>query len=309
MRSTAGWVYIVNGAVTAYDSVTIKRMVTSSTEAECSALTIVGKENTWQRKMYEDLAGITNLKATVVHGDNSACISLLSSGVTKRTRHYSIDWFKVRELVDQGEMKVDWVPTAENLADFFTKKLAREKFIYFRDKLMGSSCLQSFFSPSASIPSSVPPPLHASIAICLDNAPIICCMIYIAEPLLSVCEEEAFLSEIGGLGLEEGWSELEGTDMEETNFDWISCDTLDRQIQAEAALKVIENYRIISGMDALQPTRSSALMPQRPIVRPLSQYLQSRRAPPCVDNTVVEEDYIFHIFSFPIINTQHGNNR
>jgi len=51
-RSTAGWVYFINGCVTAYDSHTIKRVVTSSTEAECAGLTIIGKENMWQRQMY-----------------------------------------------------------------------------------------------------------------------------------------------------------------------------------------------------------------------------------------------------------------
>ena len=56
-RSTAGWVFRFRGAVVAYDSVAIKRVVTSSTEAECCGLTIVGKENTWQRQMYTDLTG------------------------------------------------------------------------------------------------------------------------------------------------------------------------------------------------------------------------------------------------------------
>ena len=81
MRSTAGWVFIINGAVTAYDSITIKRVVTSSTEAECSAMTVIGKENSWQRRMYQDITGVVDLPPTVVHGDNTASISLLSSGV------------------------------------------------------------------------------------------------------------------------------------------------------------------------------------------------------------------------------------
>ena len=42
-------------------------------------------------------------------------------------------------------LAVDWVKTDDNLADFFTKKLGRAKFIYFRDILMGSDVLQSYF--------------------------------------------------------------------------------------------------------------------------------------------------------------------
>ena len=106
-RSTAGWVYFVQGCVVAYDSHTIKRVVTSSTEAECAALTIVGKENTWQRQMYSDLMGISGeFPPTPIFGDNTASISMISSGVTKRGRHFSIDWFKFRDLKDQSELTV-----------------------------------------------------------------------------------------------------------------------------------------------------------------------------------------------------------
>ena len=82
MRSTAGWVYLVHGAVVGYNSHTIKRVVTSSTEAECAALTILGKENTWERRVYAELMGLKELAPTMVHGDNTASLSLLETGVT-----------------------------------------------------------------------------------------------------------------------------------------------------------------------------------------------------------------------------------
>jgi len=76
MRSTVGWAFLVHGNLVAYDSHTIKRIVTSSTEAECAGLTVIGKENTWQRKIYADLYGATDIAPTGVHGDNTASISL-----------------------------------------------------------------------------------------------------------------------------------------------------------------------------------------------------------------------------------------
>ena len=157
-RSTAGWVYFVQGCVVAYDSHTIKRVVTSSTEAECAALTIIGKENTWQRQMYSDLMGLsTEFPPTPIFGDNTASISMISSGVTKRSRHFSIDWFKFKDLKDQGELEVTWVSTEENLADFFTKKLARQRFCYLRDKIMGPKEKQDYFL------SLLPTPTTASL--------------------------------------------------------------------------------------------------------------------------------------------------
>ena len=62
---------------------------------------------------------------------------MLGSGVTKRSRHFEIDWFKTQDLVEQGELVTEWISTLDNLADFFTKKLPREKFERLRDSLMG----------------------------------------------------------------------------------------------------------------------------------------------------------------------------
>jgi hypothetical protein len=90
----------------AYDSVTIKQVVTSSTEAECAALTVVGKENSWQRRMYMEANGLDVLSPTPVSEDNTASIALIKAGVTKRTRHFSIDWFKFRDLLEHKEIEV-----------------------------------------------------------------------------------------------------------------------------------------------------------------------------------------------------------
>ena len=69
-----------------------------------------------------ELVAPKELKPTPVYG------ALLRTEVTRRSRHFEIDWFKTKDLVDGGEMTVSWVPTTDNLADFFTKKLPRERF-------------------------------------------------------------------------------------------------------------------------------------------------------------------------------------
>jgi len=42
----------------------------------------------------------------------------------------------VQDRATEGELKVEWVPTEANLADFFTKKLPRARFIELRDSIM-----------------------------------------------------------------------------------------------------------------------------------------------------------------------------
>lgn len=153
-KSTAGWALMIKGALTAFDSTTIKRVVTSSTEAECHAMTVIGKENTWQRRLCGELIGELK-EPTPIKCDNSAAIAMLSAGVTKRSRHYAIEWFKMQDLIEQRELVVDWVCTEDNLADFFTKKLPRQRFVELRDKLMGDATMQEYFTPPAPIVSCI----------------------------------------------------------------------------------------------------------------------------------------------------------
>jgi len=133
-KSTTGWIAFVDGAPIAYDSTTIKRVVSSSTEAECNAMAIVAKESTFNRRLFSEIFNAGTMPPT--SGDNSASIMMLDAGVTKRSRHYAIEWFLVRDRVDEGELKVEWVPTETNLADFFTKKLPRARFTELRDAIM-----------------------------------------------------------------------------------------------------------------------------------------------------------------------------
>jgi len=79
---------------------------------------------------------VTNVPPTVVYGDNTSSITILDAGVTKRSRHYAIEWFLVQDRATEGELKVEWVPTEASLADFFTKKLPRARFIELRDSIM-----------------------------------------------------------------------------------------------------------------------------------------------------------------------------
>lgn len=51
------------------------------------------------------------------------------------TKHIEIRNHFIRELVERGEIKMEFCKTEEQLADIFTKPIATEKFIEFRDML------------------------------------------------------------------------------------------------------------------------------------------------------------------------------
>ena len=53
-----------------------------------------------------------------------------------RTKHIDRRHYFIRECVEHGRLRVPFVATAENVADFFTKPLMGKDFFRMRDKVM-----------------------------------------------------------------------------------------------------------------------------------------------------------------------------
>ena len=68
--------------------------------------------------------------------DNTSAISISKNpGLHSKTKHIPIKYHFLREQVAQKVVKLEYVPTKEQIADIFTKPLAREPFEYLRDRL------------------------------------------------------------------------------------------------------------------------------------------------------------------------------
>ena len=52
-----------------------------------------------------------------------------------RTKDIEIRHHFIRELVDNGEIKLDFCKMGQQVADVFTKPVATDKFLFFREKL------------------------------------------------------------------------------------------------------------------------------------------------------------------------------
>ena len=56
-----------------------------------------------------------------------------------RSKHIDVRHHHIREVVLSGAARVQWVPTAEQLADAFTKALPSATFHRLRGKIMGEA--------------------------------------------------------------------------------------------------------------------------------------------------------------------------
>ena len=52
-----------------------------------------------------------------------------------KSKHIEIRYHYIRDMVQKGAVKLQYVATDEQIADVLTKPLSRVKFVYFRDKL------------------------------------------------------------------------------------------------------------------------------------------------------------------------------
>ena len=53
----------------------------------------------------------------------------------EKSKHIEIKYHYIRDMVQRGLVKLQYVVTGEHIADVLTKPLARLKFEYFREKL------------------------------------------------------------------------------------------------------------------------------------------------------------------------------
>jgi hypothetical protein len=107
----------------------------STAEAEYIAACTTGREAVWLRKLLSDLLR-SELEPTVIHCDNQNGMKLTENPVFHdRSKHIEMRYHYIRDMIQKKVLSLQYVPTAEQIADIFTKPLPLIKFAYFRDKL------------------------------------------------------------------------------------------------------------------------------------------------------------------------------
>jgi hypothetical protein len=73
---------------------------------------------------------------TIIHCDNTNAISLSKNLVEhSKSKHISIKYHYLRDRAENKNIKLEYVPTQEHVADIFTKPLRRDVFEYLKHKL------------------------------------------------------------------------------------------------------------------------------------------------------------------------------
>ena len=133
-RSTSGYLVLLGGAAISWNFRAQKTVALSSTEAEYLSLSDACRQVVWINSVLKELR--CEVKLIPLCGDNQGSIFIATNAVQeKRTKHIDIRYHYIREVVDQGEVVLYYIPTDQNPADMFTKNLAKDKFFSCRNQL------------------------------------------------------------------------------------------------------------------------------------------------------------------------------
>lgn len=133
---TGGTLSMGKGSI--YSTSTKQKMVArSSTESEVIGVHDVLPQVIWTAQFLQEQG--LHINESVLYQDNMSSMLLERNGrgsSSKRTRHMNIRFFFIKDRVDSKEIRIEYCPTGEMVADFFTKPLQGKQFFKLRDLVM-----------------------------------------------------------------------------------------------------------------------------------------------------------------------------
>jgi hypothetical protein len=125
-RSTSGYIFSMSGGPVTWSSKRQATVALSTVEAEYVAMSRCAQQMVWMQTWLDEVE-IAHVLPGIIRGDNRGAIAL--SKTTKdhgKVKHINIRHHYLRELVKSGVILFEQVSSSDNLADLFTKPLARD---------------------------------------------------------------------------------------------------------------------------------------------------------------------------------------
>ena len=89
----------------------------------------------WQRELLHGLAH-PQTKPTIIFEDNQGCINISKNDVNSRnSKHMDIKLHYIRDMVNKGNVNLEYCHTSNHIADIMTKPLPRTLFEKLRTQL------------------------------------------------------------------------------------------------------------------------------------------------------------------------------
>ncbi|KAK4381680.1 Retrovirus-related Pol polyprotein from transposon TNT 1-94 [Sesamum angolense] len=126
-KSQSGFVFKLNGGVVAWKSSKQDTTVDSTTEAECIAASKAAKEAVWMKNYIQELGVVPSIaEPVVIFCDNNGAIAQTKEPRSHhRSKHILRRYHLLREMLGRGDVGMDRVSSAKNIADPLTKPVSQ----------------------------------------------------------------------------------------------------------------------------------------------------------------------------------------
>jgi hypothetical protein len=127
-RSINGWTTFLEGAPVSARSKTMPKVALSVTEAELFAATLCAQDMLFAMRILNSI-GLNVRRLMILYVDNKGAKDLADNwSAGGRTRHIETKQYFLRELKEDGILRVQWKKGTDNCADLFMKNLAGPAF-------------------------------------------------------------------------------------------------------------------------------------------------------------------------------------
>ncbi|KAJ7951749.1 Retrovirus-related Pol polyprotein from transposon TNT 1-94 [Quillaja saponaria] len=134
-RSTTGYYFNMGSAAISWCSKKQPNVALSSAEAEYCASTVAAQECVWLKQLISNICRKVDYPIAM-RCDNESAIKLASNLVFHaRTKHIEVQHHFIQEKVLEQVIEIKNISTGDQIADVFTKALAKPKLELFRDAL------------------------------------------------------------------------------------------------------------------------------------------------------------------------------
>ena len=126
-KSTTGMAHFLGSCLISWGSKKQNSVALSTAEAEYVAAASCCAQLLWIKQQLSDFG--LKIEQVPIFCDNTSAINIVKNLVQhKRTKHVDIRHHFLRDNVEKGSISMNFCTTEEQIADIFTKALAREHF-------------------------------------------------------------------------------------------------------------------------------------------------------------------------------------
>ena len=135
LKSTSGYCFSLGSGIFSWQSKKQDTVVQSTAEAEYVSAAVATSQVIWLRRIFTDFV-CEQQDGTPIYCDNKSAIDMAKNPVNNnRTRHIALKHHFIRDAVEDGEIKLVFCPSEDQVADIFTKALPKQRFQQLREAL------------------------------------------------------------------------------------------------------------------------------------------------------------------------------